>query len=411
MKQRILFVDDEQRVLDALRRMFHGMATEWDMTFVESGEKAIQVLSKEPFDVMVTDMRMPGMNGTQLLREVAARWPSVVRFVLSGHCDQQMILETVASAHQYLNKPCDSQELKAAILRACLLRDRLAQEALGKIVARLRCLPALPDVYLKVTEALRTPDASLRRIGDIISKDIGMTAKILQIVNSAFFGLPQRVSSPAQAAILLGLDIVKSLMLSVHVFTEFKCARLRGFSPSTLWNHSTAVSAFAKRIAEIEKCDPRTAGDALAAGLLHDAGKVVLAANLPEKYAEALDLMHKEDRTISEAENQIFGTTHAEVGAYLMALWGFPDPVVEALAFHHNPAGHQAERLTPLLAVQIANALDHEFNTDNLRNTGSVIDLTDIQNLGLADRLPIWRDACRSVIEQESEHERESTVR
>jgi putative nucleotidyltransferase with HDIG domain len=411
MRKRILFVDDEPRVLDGLRRMLHCMAEEWDMTFVESGESAIQALCKQPFDVIVTDMRMPRMNGAQLLREVVRRWPSTVRFILSGYSDQQLILQTVTLAHQYLNKPCDPQRLKAAIARACSLRDKLEDETVRSITARLRSLPALPDLYLKVADELKSPDPSLRKIGEMISEDIGMTAKILQMVNSAFFGLPKRIASPVHAATLLGLDIMKSLMLSVHMFTDVKHERLVGFSPAVLWNHSMKVSGFAKRIAKIEECDETTVDHAIAGGLLHDAGKVVLAANLPEEYAKALEIMRKENKAASEAETQVFGTTHGEIGAYLAALWAFPDPIVEALAFHHNPTEHPAEEMTPLTAVHVADAFEHEFNEGASGGGESRVDLSHIHDIGLADRLPIWKDACQAMIPRGSEHECESTLR
>jgi HD-like signal output (HDOD) protein/ActR/RegA family two-component response regulator len=411
MKKRILFVDDEPRVLDGLRRTLHCMVPEWDMAFVEGGEQALEAFSKQPFDVVVTDMRMPRMSGNQLLHEVMTRWPRVVRLVLSGHSDEQMILQTVTTAHQYLSKPCDPEKLKAAIGRATRLRDVLSEGPVGDLVGRLSSLPSLPQVYLELAQELRSPDSSLCRIGGIISKDIGMTAKVLQLVNSAFFGLPQRITDPAQAINLLGLETVRSLMLTVHVFSEFRHEELSGLSSAALWSHSVAVSTYARRIAEMEKADKKTTNDSFAAGILHDAGKLVLAANLPRKYAEALALARKEDKSLSEAETQVFGATHAEVGAYLLALWAFPDPVVEALAFHHRPSGVPPQGFSPLVAVYVADCLDHRLGPGVRAAHEPQIDLDYMGVLGLADRIPQWTEALQSSDEQRSRDASEDPIR
>jgi HD-like signal output (HDOD) protein/CheY-like chemotaxis protein len=411
MKKRILFVDDEPRVLDGLRRTLHCMALEWEMVFVGGGEQALEALSAQPFDVVVSDMRMPRMSGNQLLHEVMTRWPRVVRLVLSGHSDEQMILQSVATAHQYLSKPCDPEKLKTAIGRATRLRDVLSEGPVGDLVGRLSCLPSLPQVYLELAKELRLPDSSLRRIGGIISKDIGMTAKVLQLVNSAFFGLPQRITDPAQAINLLGLETVRSLMLTVHVFSEFKYEKISGLSSSALWNHSVAVGAYARGIAEIEKADKKTASDCFAAGILHDAGKIVLAANLPRKYADALALARKEDKPLSEAEAQVFGTSHAEVGAYLLALWAFPDPVVEALAFHHQPGGVPPQGFSPLVAVHVADCLEHRLRPGACAAHEPQIDLDYLGAVGLAEHIALWTESLHSPNEQRSEDASEDLVR
>jgi putative nucleotidyltransferase with HDIG domain len=401
MKERILFVDDDPSVLKGLERMLHCMRNEWDMVFVESGEKALEALSDQPFSVIVTDMRMPGMNGAELLNQVMRRYPNTIRFILSGYSDQQLILESVGSAHQYLSKPCDSARLTRAVERACSLRRLLTGESVVKIALQLRSLPSLPQVYFQLLDELQSEDASMSEIGEIISKDIGMTAKILQLVNSAFFGLPHHVSNPAQAASLLGIEIIRSLMLTVRVFSEFKQEGLTSISVSTLWRHSITVGAYAKRIAEIEGCEQKMISDALTAGLLHDAGKLMLAANLPEQYSSAFGIARQKEIPLNDAEYDTFGTTHAEIGAYLLGLWAFPDPVVEAVAFHHHPDGSPASGFSPLTAVHVADALDHKTRVDREAGTVADADLSYLARLDLADRLPLWSEACQSVTEKE----------
>lgn len=411
MKTRILFVDDESRVLEGLKRMLHSMRNEWDMAFLEGGEKALEALSRESFDVIVSDMRMPGMNGAELLNEVMKRYPRIMRFILSGHSDEHLILNSVGTAHQYLNKPCDPQKLKAALARASSLRDLLANERLEGLAVQLRSLPSLPTVYLQLLEEMQSPDASIGRIGEIISTDIGMSAKILQLVNSAFFGLPRHVSSPAQAASLLGLEIIRGMMLSIHVFSVFKQEKLPAFSLSALWRHSATVGAFARKIGEVEKCGEKMSGDSYIAGLLHDAGKLVLADSLPEQYGRALEIARDKHISLAQAESDTLGLTHAEPGAYVLGLWAFPDPVVEAAAYHHRPAECPGEGFSPLIAVHAANAIDHDLSTDSQPNTPARLDVDYLEHLGLAERLAVWRDACSSIVDEErTEHETESSV-
>jgi len=396
VKLRILFVDDEPKVLQGLQRMLRPMQHEWEMAFSESGKEALEILEKEPFDVVVSDMRMPGMDGAQLLNEVKKRYPQTMRLVLSGHSDREMILKSVGATHQYLIKPSDPESLKAVLKRAFALRELLNDEVLKRLISRLKSLPSIPSLYMEVMQELQSPDSSMQKVGKIISQDMGMAAKILQLVNSAFFGLPRQISSPEQAVGLLGLDTIRALVLSIHVFSQFDEAKLPGFHLTALWDHCVAVGSCANRIAKSEKTEKKSIDDALTAGLLHDCGKLVLATNLPDLYQEVLYMVDKQETNLLEAEKETFGTTHAEVGAYLLGLWGLPDPIVEAVAFHHHPTMCIGQTFSSLTAVHLANALDHELRSTAEPATRSQIDLDYLNSLGVVDRLPAWRKACKA---------------
>ena len=243
MKRKILFVDDEPKVLISIRRMLHSLRKEWDMQFAESGPEALSILAQDPFDVIVTDMRMPGMDGAQLLTEVKQNYPQMVRIVLSGHADKEMIYKSVRPAHQYLSKPCDADLLKLTVSRACTLREMLTQDSLKKVVSEMDSLPSLPSLYAEIMEELRKEDASIQKIGEIISRDLGMTAKILQLVNSAFFGIPRHIENSAQAVNLLGMNIVKALVLTMEVFSEFEQNKSNGFDIEPGISRTAASSA------------------------------------------------------------------------------------------------------------------------------------------------------------------------
>ena len=398
--KRILFVDDEPNVLEGLRRMLRPMRKEWEMAFAPGGEEALATLAEKHFDVVVSDMRMPGMDGAQLLSEVKRRYPQIVRIVLSGHSEQEMVLRSIGPAHQYLAKPCDSERLRDVIRRACALRDLLGEDSLRKLVSQMSTIPSLPQTYTEIIEELQSPDASIKRIGQIVSKDVGMTAKVLQLVNSAFFGLRNHVSDPSQAASFLGVDTLKALVLSVHIFAQLDSAKIKRFCLNTLWNHSVATGALAKRIAAAEGCTGQFCDDALIAGLLHDAGKIVIAANLPERYSGVLASTEDEGLKLWEAGRQFLMNMHAEVGAYLLGLWGLPDPIVEAVAFHHHPNKSAGMGFTPLIAVHAASAIDHEHDPTREGLETNRLDAEYLARFGLADRLPAWRDLYAEVVQE-----------
>ncbi len=398
--KKILFVDDETKILDGLRRLLRPMRKEWDMAFVSSGGEALETLAGDRFDVIISDMRMPGMDGATLLKTVMQQYPQLVRIVLSGQSSEEAAMRSVGVAHQFLAKPCDAEKLKQTIDRAFSLRGVLGNESLKEVLSQTKTLPSLPALYVEVTEELQYPDASVRRIGEIISKDPGMTAKVLQLVNSAFFGLSRQVSSPVEAASLLGTESLRSLVLSVGIFSEFKGTKTPGFDLDALLAHSTRAGGLAKKIAVAEKAPRGAVDDAMMAGVLHDIGKLPLVQNFPESYCEVLDIAEKRNITHCDAEREVLGATHAEVGAYLLGLWGLPDSILEAVAFHHCPrnSGHGAA-FSPLTAVHVADVLEHEFRETGdavPRTTG--VDLDYLAGLNLSGRVPAWRDMCEKLI-------------
>jgi HD-like signal output (HDOD) protein len=374
------------------------MRHEWIMAFAQSGQEALNILNEEPFDVVVSDMRMPGMDGAQLLNEVMKRCPQSVRIVLSGQSDREMLLKSVKPAHQYLSKPCDPEVLKSAIIRACTLREVLTDGSLKATISQMESLPSLPSIYNEIMEELQSQDASIKKVAEIISRDVGMTAKILQLVNSAFFGLSRHVSSPFQAASLLGLDTIKALALSVQIFTQFDQKKLPRFSLDELQNHSMATGALTRAMAKAEGQDQATVNDVFMAGLLHDLGKLVLAVNFSEKYNQTLLTVQRENKPLWEAERTTFGTSHAEVGAYLIGLWGLHDTIVEALAFHHCPAKVPGKgfHLSPI--VYVADALVHEHAAGNQYEFSSRISMDYLKDIGMTSKLPVWRRICQDTL-------------
>lgn len=393
MKKRILFVDDEPNVLQGLRRMLRPMRHEWETEFAHSGQEALQLLEDTSFDVVISDMRMPGMGGAELLATVEKRHPHVVRFILSGQSDQDMIIKSIGPAHQFISKPCDPDQLKTSINSALDLRNMLTDEKLQELVSRLKSLPSLPSLYLRIVEVMKSPDFTLKEVGEIISEDIGMTAKMLQLVNSSFFGVGVHVADPIHAARLLGAEILKALVLSVQIFSQFDNAESSGLSLDTFSNHSMIVASLAKKIALSEDAEKNLVDDSFIAGMLHDAGKLILAENLPDEYRETMSRVECSGIAPTKAEFEIFGATHAEVGAYLLGIWGLPNAIVEAVAYHHTPGKYPHQEVTCLTAVHVADGLIREQELDDGEEVCN-IDYDYIEKLGLSEQLNEWRTLC-----------------
>ncbi len=392
-KRRILFVDDEPNILDGLQRMLRSMRQEFELCFAENAKEALKLMSENEFDVVVSDMRMPGMDGAELLAEIQERYPHSIRIMLTGQSDDASTLRTIGVVHQFLAKPCNPEILKNILLRASALHKLMIDGRLKDIISSIDTLPSLPSVYAKLQKKIRDPKATLDDIGEIISEDIAMTAKILQLVNSAFFGLYQKVESPARAVKLLGLETIKTLVLGSQIFSEIKISG-RLFSAEFLWNHSMTVGTLAKKIAESETDDRDIIGNSYIAGVLHDIGKLILVSKIESHYSEALVLARQEHITLRQAEKMVFKATHCDMGAYLTGLWGFNSDIVEAIGFHHQLGEYPAGIFNPALAVHIANVMYYRFNQDKIIGAMPEFNEEYLHKIGLSENLQKWQNLC-----------------
>lgn len=397
MKMRILFVDDEPLVLQGLQRMLHSMHQEWEMEFFESAGKALERMKETSFDVVLSDVRMPGMNGADFLNEVMKAYPQTIRFILSGHIDPKLIFKCIGSTHQVLSKPCDPNALKEAVLRVLKLRKALQSDKLKEVVGRMDRLPSIPTLYVELVEMMRDPRVSIENVGAVIGKDMAMTAKVLKLVNSAFFGIQRRVVSTADAVSYLGVEMIRSLVLSIHAFSQFESVEQEGFCVEVLWSHSLRTAAAAKAIARMEGADKLLYEDAFTAGMLHDVGKLVLAANFPERYRDVFHLKNFNQVDCSTAEDQVFGANHADVGGYLLGLWGLPVPVVNAIALHHAPDSLGQKLFSPLTAVHAANAMVHRMHGEEA-SPEATLNMDYLGELGLAERPSHWIETLRKKL-------------
>jgi HD-like signal output (HDOD) protein/CheY-like chemotaxis protein len=371
---RILFVDDEAMVLDGLRRSMHGMRGEWEMRFANGGAEALKALAAEPADVVVSDMRMPGMNGSEFLSEVKRLHPEIIRFVLSGQAEAESIMRATRSAHRYLSKPCEAPVLKAAITRALELRALLNSDHLAAMVGSVDALPTPPKLYQELLECLRDPEAAIADVVGILRRDVAMTAKIVKLANSGFFGCREPVQTVERAVAFVGTQAIATLVLGQELFDSTNMVALPGFDLEQLGQHSFETAAWARAVAVHEGFEPAAADRAFLAGVLHDLGRLVFATRRPP--AAALE----RERWLTESQQQM-EAHHGAVGAYLLGLWGFPESIVEALAWYHTPSRIAEPTLGLCGLVHIGDQLAR----------GRAIEPGYLDSIGLADRFPIWR--------------------
>lgn len=397
-KKKIVFVDDEPNILDGLRRMLRSLRTEYDMYFAGSGREALELMAQDRFDVVISDMRMPGMDGAQLLETIQKHHPHTIRIMLTGQADEASVLRTVGVVHQFLAKPCDPEMLKAILMQTSALQDILSDGRMKDLISQVGTLPSLPTMYAKLQKAIAAPDVDFAEVVAIIEQDIAMSAKVMQLVNSAFFGIYKKVESPGRAVALLGLDTIKTLVLGIEIFSQVKIPK-EILSIDMLWSHSLTVGKIAKAIAGRETEDKDIINNAFLAGILHDIGKLVIVTQLPEQYRQAIDLAHEQNIPLSDAEQEVFGVRQGVVGAYLIGLWGFSRQVVEAIGFNHALDKYPANSFTPALAVHIANVLYYRNRPDEIVGRGQSLHMQVVERLGLQDKIEDWVQICSAMMQ------------
>ena len=393
--KRILFVDDEPDVLEGLKNLLRKQRAIWDMTFVGNGAAALAALAAAPFDVIVSDMRMPGMDGAALLQRVLTDFPHIVRIVLSGQTEQEVARRLVHVAHQFVSKISDGAALQTVIERACNLQELLAQPTLRQAVGEVKQLPVKPALYTRLVELLENPNSSTADVAAVIERDIGTSSKLLQVVNSAFFGLPTRVGDVRTAVSYLGMEMVKMLALSVEMRqSQSHVKPCPGFNIDSLQEHGLRSARIARKLLP----DRMGAQDAFSAAMLQDSGMLVLLGRLPEVFGKIVKDVRESRRPVCEVELATLGVTHAEIGAYLLGIWGLPYGIVEGVAFHHNPSRAVSTGLDVPGAVHIGSALAEELVPQDPAKSlrpGVTLDMDYLAKFDLTKQLPAWRDMAK----------------
>lgn len=361
---RVAFVDDEPNVLAGFERVLAIRADDWECCFFTNGHDALAELEAKPVDVIVSDMRMPFIDGADLLGQVRERWPATVRIILSGHADVDAMRRMLDVAHQFVAKPCDNVTLLAIIENAVRLRGMFASPAVVETVGRVNRLPSAPRVFGELNRILADPLGNARTVGELIGTDPGLSTKVLQISNSAFFGGGKPVLDVGGAIARLGIDAVCRVVIAAQVFDNPGASA----EINALQRKALCASQIAARVLG-------ATGLAATAALLSHVGLLV-APELRQPAAAA-------------ATTRCGTPLHAAVGAYLLGLWGLPMDIVRAVADHHSPEQDGSGRFGITGMTHVATALAN----------GDEPDSAYLESIGALNRLEEWQAASRKFLE------------
>jgi HD-like signal output (HDOD) protein/CheY-like chemotaxis protein len=400
IKKTILFVDDDPLIIRGFKRSSLEYQKSWDVYFCTSASEALDFLSHHRVEFLITDIRLPGIDGVELLNKISQHYPQIVRFVISGHSDNQRVLHSTRTAHQYISKPVDMNLLWQTIERSSRLRDLLEDKQLLRIITGIKRLPSLPNLYLQLVSEIQSSNPTPKTIGDIIAKDVTMTAKILQLVNSASFSLQKKVTNPQKAVTILGINTIKALVLSIHVFSEFQGSLTNLLNIDELWRHSIMVGDLCREIARNTSMDAQMQEDAQVLGVLHDIGKLI-QLKIPNFYSELKVAIYKGTKWL-DGEYQILGVSHAEIGAYLLGIWGLPDPIVEGVCFHHTPQKIVNPYFDVTAIVHVADGLYHYEASVEKKPLTDYLDFSYLGKIKVLDKLDTWADICKRIVQQQS---------
>ncbi len=394
--KRVLFADDQKESEADLRRIIEGLGHEWVASIVETGTAAISALERGSFTAVVTETKLPDMTGVELLEKARGVSPGTLRFVMAARPTRDIIVQSAGCAHQLIVKPVEPSVFRNTLENSQGLHEILDNEELQATLASIDSLPTRPELYDELTTMLSSDEPSTVQVADLVEQDTSVTAKLLQLANSAFYGLPMLVESPRRAVTVLGLDTIQSIVLASGVFDQFEDPGLPGISIDRIYDHSVSIGANALNIANRFGLDKLGAEASFTAGILHDIGKLVMLKYFPIELTEARRLADEKSISLYDAEKEIMGVDHAQIGAHLLSLWGLHYPVLEAVARHPKPVGLERPEINALTTVHIAHALDEDSSQGDSDKTSSALDIDYIERLGLADKLKFLRRLCNT---------------
>jgi HD-like signal output (HDOD) protein len=352
---RVLFVDDDPRVLAGLSNAFRRFRSEMRCQVALGGVEALRLMAEQPADIMISDARMPEMEGPELLRRVQIAYPATVRIVLSGQTDVAATRELVNVAHMFLNKPCDVDTTAGIIRHVAAIRRMMPSPELQALVGSVGQLPFPRRTHEEIVQLLGDAKLSLQRLTQAVEESPALSAKVLQMVNSSFLGPARACSSVEHAVKLLGPEVVRNIVTWLDPFDDLlDRSASSGFSLERARIRSLLASRLARRIGS----DSSASAAALTA-LLHNVGLMVLSSLVPERLAETVELARARSLPEHVVEAEVFGASHAVIGAYLLGLWGFPLATVEAVATHHDAMdlGVEPSTLTSTQVLRITAAI------------------------------------------------------
>jgi HD-like signal output (HDOD) protein/ActR/RegA family two-component response regulator len=393
INKNILFVDDNNNVISGIQRQLRPYRGHWQLFFLNSGEEALQLMATHPIDLIVTDIMMPLMRGDDLLKKVSLLYPNIVRIILSGYADEATLKSGLDVAHQYLSKPCSAETLREAILHifnvlACVQNPCIIAE-----MGDPKLLPSLPKIYHQLNAAISNDNTSIAEIAEILARDMVLSAKLLQVVNSAYFGVNRNVSSLVEAINLIGLKHLNNLVITAHVKNAFpvKSPAMASFM-EYIWEDANDVATLAKQIALSEDQLEDRPDQAYMCGLLHNMGLLMFLSRGGDQLVRLLDQVKNTDTPVAELETEIYGVTRSEAAAYILSLWKIPPRIIEGILLQHNPSVSDYDGVSALTAVHVASCLLKPKEMDGYERLFEMkVDSQYLERINKLERLSDWQ--------------------
>jgi len=385
MKRLIYIVDDQLAVLETAVAIVSAVMPGAAVTGFSDPIKALEAIKSCPPDLILSDERMPGMQGSRLLEEARVAAPGALRIIMSGFVALDK-LTSITSAHQYVAKPFDAMQLKRLLERTFAARDRVQNKQLQAVVTSLRSLPSLPQVHQGLLTELENNHGASAVIGQMVAQDAGLSAKVLQLANSPLFGREYVVSNPAEAVLCLGTSMIAAVVLAQTLFKHYQGNTHPEFSLPQVWSHCWKTAALAQCYCREQRLPRQAQEEVFLAGLLHETGRLILIDNFPDQYQAACDAARQAQSPLAPRLREVFQAAPCEIAAYLLDLWGMPDGAVTAVALLQSPENEKVAGFTMASALHIADQVGsretppdpfpaEEWNAAYLRARGCAEDI------------------------------------
>ncbi len=393
-KHQVIFVETQGRILDDLRSSLAGIYPEWHILLVADASAALELVLQRSVSVVLASFGSDMSGCEDFFRSIKDAAPEVIRTGLLPDPNQVTAEGTLEYAHECIASHCGVDQIEALITRGLSVWERTRENPrLAALMSDLHTLPTPPALYFDIRDELESPNGSARSVSLIIARDPAITAKLLKVANSGFYGTPRTISDLNEAIMLLGMEMVLALVLTAYLFDQLP---LPGVNLDVLWMHSFAVASLAKEIAREEGGNRSMISTCGIAGLLHDIGQLIFLTNASESYYPMVRRSGGDERMLMQMEIEQYGVSHPELGAHILSLWGLPEKVVQAVAYHHG--GNIADAPLPSKAVCIAEWLLQGHNLEEEQDlTGTCLE--EHISAG-SDPVQEWRKILDRLVEQ-----------
>ena len=402
MKKNILFVDDNDNVIQGLKRQLRPFRDEWQLYFANNAEAALAVMENQPIDLIVSDMLMPDIRGEELLLTIKQLYPATIRIIFSGYSDETTLKKALEVAHQYFCKPCNIETLRESISQIFQIQTTIDNPRIIQSLGDPSQLPSLPKIYHDINAAIASETSTVVALADIFARDMVLSARLLQLVNSPYFGIRQRISSLSEAIGMVGIKMLNNLVLSLHIKNAFPVTdpKMLGYL-EYLWQDAWQVASLAKCISLAENQPEDRPDQAYLGGLLHNLGLLVFMSRGSDQLKTFMHEVKNSKTPVHQLERQTFGFTRYEAAAYLLSLWKIPPRIIESVLLQNTPNDSDYDGMNALTAVHVAayllkpsgrNECDRLFEID--------LDQDYLQRIHKIQRLPHWQTLAETTLAQ-----------